>query len=196
LISQQNKVLNMQVSESAILQSWYSSPGQAVISSADNQDHFPNCKAVIAYDDNKIALVNDLGSKLPAFEKTRLSRNIFEIIAVKGDHIVVFVDGTVGSLDGLIKGHEEEDFESCYSPPILKDKEILLDAFLLEDGPVSVVVLIAKSGNKLKLLHGRLSMNEDNPVLSGMETRILGKFDDFLSWHVYTGKPVYLLLWK
>ena len=33
----------------------------------------------------------------------RLSRNIFEIIAVKGDHIVVFVDGTVGSLDGLIK---------------------------------------------------------------------------------------------
>ena len=56
--------------------------------------------------------------------------------------------------------------------------------------------LYSKSGNKLKLLHGRLSMNEDNPVLSGMETRILGKFDDFLSWHVYTGKPVYLLLWK
>jgi len=197
LISQQNKVLVMRVSESAILQSWYSSPNQLVIAAANNQDHFLNCNCVIAYDENTVACVNNLGSKLPAFEKTRLSRNIFDVFAVKGDHLVVFVDGTVGSLRGLVKGHEEGDFAPWYSPAILNSTtDTLLDAFLLADGPVSIVVLIAKSGNQLKLYHGRLSLGEEKPVLTGLVTKMLGPLDDFLSWHVFTGAPVYLLLWK
>lgn len=198
LISQQNKVLVMKISESAILQSWYSSPNQPIKAAANNQDNFSNCSCVVAYDECTVARVNNLGSKLAAFEKTTLKKNIFDLVAVKGDHLVVFMDGTVGSLKGLIKGDEEGTQDDWYSPPLLDTAtDTLLDAFLLEDGPVASMVLLVKSGNdQLNMYYGRLGLGEEKPVLTGVETNVLGPMEDFLSWHVFTGKPGYLLLWK
>ena len=45
----------MQVSESAILQSWYSSPGQAVISSADNQVNRQIDRQIDRQTDNQVS---------------------------------------------------------------------------------------------------------------------------------------------
>jgi len=197
LISQNNKVLVMKVSESAILQSWYSSPNQPVIAAVNNQEIFPNSTCVVAYDGSTVAAVNNLGTKLTAFEKTILARKVFTLVAVKDDHLVVFIDGTVGSLKGLIQGHKEGDQEECYSAPILDTaSETLLDAFILE-GSVSSLILVSKSLNgELKLTYGRMSLGEEKPVITGLQSNILGKFEDFLSWDVFTGSPAYLLLWK
>eukprot|EP00088_Acartia_fossae_P058594 TRINITY_DN6877_c0_g1_i5.p1 TRINITY_DN6877_c0_g1~~TRINITY_DN6877_c0_g1_i5.p1 ORF type:complete len:538 (-),score=115.96 TRINITY_DN6877_c0_g1_i5:66-1679(-) len=198
LITQQNKVLVMKISESAIMHSWYSSPNQPVIAAAKNQDNFENCSCVVVYDERTVARVNNLGSKLAAFEKTRLNRNVFDLLAVKGDHLVIFLDGTVGSLKGLIKGHEEGTSEDWYNPPVLNtNTDTLLSAHLVEQGHVTSLVMVVKSADQqLKICHGRLSLGEEKPVLSGVETKVLGSADDFLSWDVYTKKPGYLLLWK
>ena len=58
---------------------------------------------MIVYDEKTVARVNNLGSKLPAFDKTKLRRNVFSLKPIKGDHLVIFTDGTISSLKGLIK---------------------------------------------------------------------------------------------
>jgi len=189
----------MKVSESAILQSWYSSPNQPIIAAASNQDIFPApCNCVIAYDGCSLAAVNNLGSKLAYFEKITLSRKVFTLVTVKGDHLVVFVDGTVGSSVGLAKGHKEGNPEEWYSDPILDtNTETLLDAFPFVEGPVSSIILVSQtSTGDLKLTYGRLSLGEEKPVVTGVKSNILGRVEDFLSWNVFTGEPAYMLLWK
>jgi len=201
LISQENKVMVMKANESAIIHTWYSSTNQPVVTATKNQDNFENCNYVIVYDEKTVARVNNLGSKLPAFEKTKLKRDVVTLKPMKGDHLVIFTDGTISSLKGLIKSEEDgtssDDWYSS-TPIINTGTETILDTYLLQHGAVASIIHIINSDSQLKLCHARLgsSGEGEKPVLSGVEIITLGPMEEFQAWDVYTGTPGYVLLWK
>jgi len=201
VLIQKHKVMVMKVSEACILQTWYSSSNQPVVSAARNKDNFDSCTYLVGYDSNLVARVSNLGSKTSAFPKTKLRKDVFRLITSKGDHFVVFKDGSVGSLKALTPTEGEEiemEEEDLYGKGILLKDEELLEVVLLAEGSSQLFAYVTVKDGELFLVRSRLGVNSDssNPLLLAVTRSNLGPRSDVISWDIFPGESSYMLIWK
>ena len=134
------------------------------------QDAFENCSTVVAFDSYRIALVNELGSKISSFQKGNLKKKIFSLHPRKGGHFVVFENGSVGSLKNLL-----EDAEAEYPFGILSLNEKLLDVKIFDDDISSYVVFtVEKEGIWIE------KKKKKKKEKKGENEKVDGKEDDLM----------------
>jgi len=199
LLVQGKKAMVIDVSETAVLHTWFSSNTNTITTAARNKDVFDNCSYVIAYNGQMLTRVGNLGTKLEAFPKTKLDKEVKSIFALHNGHYLVFKDGSVGLLSKLIEDESEKKYDAQQSDGILEDGTNLIDVYLYEEGDALTFLLyITEKGNNIYLHKSRLKMNVDTrePFLASTLVTKLGTKDEILVWDVYTGDKPFVLVWK